>query len=469
MTLTTYSLFALAAATLAHAISIPIGNVLNCTNNHDTPFGQGLLTSHGLASCASPPTVDQLFNPPTTQKTQQCQVWMDSTEWYALLKVHVPNKGIHPTEKWHTLHDRIVQYSGEKQPIVLVFPSGDVFLPAPIAAKATIRCDKSTESQPRTLDTLQKWGVRSLSHLTDQRVVSVGDLHGDLKQAKLVLKLARVVDDKGEWAGGKTILVQTGDTVDRGADTIEIVEWLNGLVSQATAAGGQAIILNGNHEIKNVAGDHSDVGDVERNNPTRYSQVLDAYDPNPQPAPSPKGRLSRIIYQHDGVAQVGTSVFAHGGILSQFAKRGIKGINSDIRSLFHTYAVDTRTNKRDLSEYDVFGMDGPFYTRMYANDKEKKACPELDKALGMFGAKRMVLGHTIQKDNGYRVNSRCSKHVILQDVAISGVYDGGHIGATEIRGDAVWALGPDGWTQLDDGSSSEVFMWQSVQSAHVIV
>lgn len=48
-----------------------------------------------------------------------------------------------------------------------------------------------------------------------RRIVAVGDLHGDLRNAHTVLKLAGVVDGRGDWANGVDYFVQTGDIIDR--------------------------------------------------------------------------------------------------------------------------------------------------------------------------------------------------------------------------------------------------------------
>lgn len=44
------------------------------------------------------------------------------------------------------------------------------------------------------------------------RIIAVGDIHGDLPRLMKVLRRAGVVDLKGYWVGGETILVQTGGT-----------------------------------------------------------------------------------------------------------------------------------------------------------------------------------------------------------------------------------------------------------------
>ncbi|KAF9556314.1 hypothetical protein BGW38_009200 [Lunasporangiospora selenospora] len=53
------------------------------------------------------------------------------------------------------------------------------------------------------------------------RVVAVGDLHSDYPQTVAVLRMANLVDADGNWSGGRDTLVQTGDIVDRGPDTIK--------------------------------------------------------------------------------------------------------------------------------------------------------------------------------------------------------------------------------------------------------
>lgn len=55
---------------------------------------------------------------------------------------------------------------------------------------------------------------------------AIADLHGDLSQAKGALQLAGVIDPvKGEgvWIGGKAQVIQLGDLVDRGPNSLDCV------------------------------------------------------------------------------------------------------------------------------------------------------------------------------------------------------------------------------------------------------
>jgi hypothetical protein len=48
-----------------------------------------------------------------------------------------------------------------------------------------------------------------------RRIVAVGDLHGDLPNARRVLQFSGVVDEHGDWTGNVDFFVQTGDIIDR--------------------------------------------------------------------------------------------------------------------------------------------------------------------------------------------------------------------------------------------------------------
>ena len=67
-----------------------------------------------------------------------------------------------------------------------------------------------------------------------ERVVVIGDVHGDFDQFVAILRLAGVIDRKGRWSAGKTHLVQLGDVVDRGAESRKAMDLLMKLEKQAT-------------------------------------------------------------------------------------------------------------------------------------------------------------------------------------------------------------------------------------------
>jgi hypothetical protein len=66
-----------------------------------------------------------------------------------------------------------------------------------------------------------------------ERVVAVGDLHGDIGSMREALRLAGAIDDKDRWVGEKLVLVQVGDQLDRGDDEPEILRLLDALTAEA--------------------------------------------------------------------------------------------------------------------------------------------------------------------------------------------------------------------------------------------
>jgi len=83
---------------------------------------------------------------------------------------------------------------------------------------------------------------------------AVGDVHGMLAELKELLVragLIRLVEgaEGFEWTGGDAVLVQTGDLVNKGPHSLAAIELAIALEAKASAQGGRAVFLAGNHEI----------------------------------------------------------------------------------------------------------------------------------------------------------------------------------------------------------------------------
>src|SRR5437868_2852344 len=87
------------------------------------------------------------------------------------------------------------------------------------------------------------------------RIVAVGDLHGDFSAWQDIARDAGLFDPGGHWAGGKTVLVQMGDIIDRGADSLKIIRSLQQLQKEAPRKGGRVFVVLSNHEAMNLLGD----------------------------------------------------------------------------------------------------------------------------------------------------------------------------------------------------------------------
>jgi hypothetical protein len=102
------------------------------------------------------------------------------------------------------------------------------------------------------------------SHPTPLRTVVLGDLHGSLEAFRNILLHAGLVEGDS-WRGGRSILVQLGDVIDRGPDSVETYEYLADLQVRAGKGKGKVVRLLGNHEVSLLEGiyDLTDFPDPE--------------------------------------------------------------------------------------------------------------------------------------------------------------------------------------------------------------
>lgn len=261
--------------------------------------------------------------------------------------------------------------------------------------------------------------------LTPNRIVAIGDIHGDPSALLHVLSMAGLVDKTGRWTGGNTTVVQTGDTTDRGPDSKGVLSHIRRLQGEAHAAGGKFIALLGNHEVMNMQGDLRYVNPADTAGYGGEAARAAAY--------SPTGADGRWLRTLDAVVMVGDTVFCHGGVNANWAERGIAGMNREIHAALAAPGSGNGEKPR------ILGPDGPLWYRGYLLEDEAVICPELARALKAMGASRLVVGHTTQ-DSGIPA-MRCGGQLWGIDTGISAHY-GNHYAALEIAGELVTPLLP---------------------------
>jgi hypothetical protein len=267
-----------------------------------------------------------------------------------------------------------------------------------------------------------------LSRPAADRVVAIGDLHGDLDHARRALRLAGAIDERDQWAGGRLVVVQTGDEIDRGDDDRAILDHVEEWERQASAAGGELVALLGNHEIMNASLDFRYVtpgGFAAFSSMDRGAATTEGVAPLAQgraAAFQPNGPYAALEARRPLVVKVGDTVFVHGGILQKHIAYGLDRMNDELDAWL--------TGRRREPPSVVVADDGPVWTRAYSAEGVAPACQELAATLAALGARRMVVGHTVQRGGA---NSACDGAVWRIDVGLSGFF-GGPIEVLEIRG-----------------------------------
>lgn len=200
-------------------------------------------------------------------------------------------------------------------------------------------------------------------------IVAIGDVHGALGALRALLRSLELVDEAGDWIGGRTVVVQTGDLVDRGDSMLEVLGWIRRLQPQAEAAGGRFHVLMGNHEAMNLIGDYRDLTTVllrplvddrsekrrtercKEEIPIRREQarheglerLSTALARNQCTADHPLGLieyaerigpdapLGRWLRSLPAVLVLGDTLFVHGGISGALASETVESVNARIR------------------------------------------------------------------------------------------------------------------------------------------
>ena len=262
------------------------------------------------------------------------------------------------------------------------------------------------------------------------RIIAIGDIHSDLNLAKKILKIAKVINDNEEWCGGDTYVIQVGDQIDsyrssrKKMDDGEIPNDINTMFffselhKQAYKKGGAVISLLGNHELMNVLGDmryvsHNNLSSFDRNkdleNGTRERIRLFSVG-NEYAKYMACTRYSAVI--------INDILFAHAGILPEFAKRlNMKSredleIFNNVIKLWLLGKIDTEkikymiTNKKSLFWNRIFGNIEP-------NENPIECSIHFDPMTTHYlKIGHMIVGHSPQSIiHNTSINSTCNGKV----------------------------------------------------------
>jgi hypothetical protein len=310
-----------------------------------------------------------------------------------------------------------------------------------------------------------------------QRVVAVADIHGDLDAFVGILQRARLIDPIKRWSGGSTILVQTGDFLDRGPKSRDVMDLLMSLQKDAQRQGGRVVVLMGNHEAMNIFGDLRYVTDNDYASFAHDSRGTQKSKPDPsRPAGfverceafAPNGKYGKWLRSLPPIARIHDSIFLHGGISPEISSYTLEQLNEAIATEIKTFDAYRKfmVDKKLAEPCDTFeelatsargalekakGKDaevlkaflgiggwmsihenGPLWFRGYAQWADTDGASHIERLTKVFNAARFVVGHTPQA--GGQIKSRFDEKVYLIDTGmLSSHYQGGRASALSIQ------------------------------------
>lgn len=228
------------------------------------------------------------------------------------------------------------------------------------------------------------------------RLVIIGDIHGDIKRLKTILIDAKIINNNIEWIAEppNTVVVQMGDQVDslnrdeaiaewEVLDDVEVIYFTNLLDKFAQSKGGRFISIIGNHEFMNVIGNYSYVSSKSMaNNENKRRELFKA-----------KGVLSPILSKRPIVLKIGELFFCHAGLTTkhlELLKKYGKDI-SYINRIWKNFVLHSNVLKEDKELFDNILLDynGILWTRELDNQND------LNVMLKSINCTFMFVGHTV--------------------------------------------------------------------------
>ena len=276
------------------------------------------------------------------------------------------------------------------------------------------------------------------------RLVAVGDIHGDLDALLRILQGAGLVDALGQWAGRGCHLVLLGDLVDRGTDSVSVMSYVMDLQRQAAQAGDRLDALLGNHELLVAQGEYHYLRAAE-------AAALAGFRLGALRGPDAVFRgdsaWARWMRGRPTLLKVGQTAFVHGGPDERLLALSPEAVNDAMRAwVAHLQGVGPEP---DASTTWLIGLDGegPLWTRdlMVSHRPSRQAVRTqglLDRVLAHWRAERLVVGHSPTAALGFAIawpHPVAGKRAAVVDTGICRLY-GGRLSALRIAGEHVEPL-----------------------------
>lgn len=287
---------------------------------------------------------------------------------------------------------------------------------------------------------------------SDQKIVAIGDIHGDLISLLIILFGAELINKDLEWVGNNTFLVFTGDLLDdyrpdlkemkqHPADEITIISFLADLDIQALKQGGRVLLCLGNHELMNILDNRFEY--VQKSTMNYFNKYLGSRYEQFKPNSILRQKLSCLFEPF--ILINNKYFFCHAGITPNFLKELIDVYQTeteDINKLIFIMNIkeDFIRAPNIISQLIDFSLDMKYIVR-FGYDEENprhqwikkngidfywtriyedygKGCHEFAEAIELSGLGSdliMIKGH----DNHNRIKKTCNNKIYLIDSSIS--------------------------------------------------
>lgn len=267
--------------------------------------------------------------------------------------------------------------------------------------------------------------VDNLNFLRDDLDTFVlGDVHGHLVGLVTHLYQVGLVDREGNWIGGDKEFIQLGDMVDRWVYSPETLLYMLDLQQQAREAGGDVVILAGNHEVSMLEG-NQELSDHPYFDITRDVLIEAVKDGLIKASHVSNGK----IYTHAGIhpellkkleCSIGKNNLTMESVAEELNKRLVKAVdNNDFSD--DIFIIDPERLVGGDTEYG-----GVFWNDLKTWEKADKSM--IDNDVLLYILNNQVAGHTFGDFQDHmKYMERNDFAIITMDFAFSPYYGGEQI------------------------------------------
>jgi hypothetical protein len=284
---------------------------------------------------------------------------------------------------------------------------------------------------------------------TPEDIYAIGDAHSDYTRLRKALHGAGVTDESGHWTARKSVLVSTGDMIDKGPRALDVLRFYKALRQDARSQGGNVILLAGNHEAEFLANPAAPKGH-------EFAKQLKAEHIEPASVGACEGEIGQLLCSLAFGARINEWFFSHAG---NPRGRTLQELTTDIQTgVKHDgYRTAQLIGNDSLLEarLDEDGPNGkPWLQEAMPKFDENALLAAYAKALGVS---HLVEGHkpseVVFLDGTVRHPGEMFQRfglLFLIDTGLSEGVNDSHGAVLHItsRGQAATAICPDGKTTL---------------------
>lgn len=271
-----------------------------------------------------------------------------------------------------------------------------------------------------------------------ERVVAVGDIHGDFNALVNILISSKLINQYGEWTGNQAHLVLMGDLIAGEKGSVQVLDLVMKIQAAAEQAGGRVHALMGNHDLLVASGKYSRLKKEER----------EAFLPSDMAGGKKTRAFLDSLFLGDGVytrwtanrpmaIMINDQLYVHAGMDERVLGMSLQELNSitkawikyfqgrgEIPHYSTEWVVGLQDGKFSNSEGPAFARDFKVTRRLIKKPNKRPSGAVKRKIvreiLEQYGAKRMVIGHVATPDGDVLLeHPYYGSDVIITDSRIS--------------------------------------------------